>query len=114
MSIIEIAGLVLLGEGALGVLVSDIVGILKHFGVVKDGDSKKWVQGMNLLSVAVIAALLIFGIQPDMKTIELVAAAASAILGAWTVQPTASNVAYMHNRGSVKVLGTSFTKAKKK
>jgi hypothetical protein len=114
MSILDIVGLVLVGNGALGVLVSAIVGVLKSFGVVKDGQSGKWVQGLNLLTVVVLSLLIIFGIQPDIATIELVAGAITALLGVFTLQPSMSKVAYMHNRDTVKVLGYSYSKPKKK
>ncbi len=97
---------ILAGLGGLGTLVSMLVNILKSFGVVHDGSSDKWIQGINLGAFVAVSLVLFFNVPVDWGTVDAVIMFLVTLLG-FVVQLFGSKFSYQVTRG-IPLIGFSY------
>lgn len=102
----------------LGALISFIVGVLKYFGVVKDGNAEKWIAGFNLIGLVFVFVAINFLPQLNLPVIDQNIMSFVGILNviwAYVMTLFGSKLAYWVARG-VPVIGKSYSleAAKKK
>lgn len=100
--------LTLVGFGAL---ISFLVGVLKYFGVVKDGTAEKWVAGFNILGLIFVFVAINFFPQLNLPQIDQNLMSFVGILNViWSYVLTlfGSKLAYWVARG-VPVIGKSYS-----
>lgn len=103
---IETVLTLLAGLGGLGSLISMAVNLLKRFGVVQDGTSDTWVQGMNLAAFVAIATVYLFNVPVDWGTVDRVLVFLATFLG-FVLQLLGSKVTYSVVKGTPGI-GYSF------
>lgn len=94
-----------------GALISFLVGVLKYFGVVKDGTAEKWVAGFNLLGLIFVFVAINFLPQLNLPQIDQNVMSFVGILSViWSYVLTlfGSKLAYWVARG-VPVVGKSYS-----
>jgi hypothetical protein len=105
-------GLVLGGQGGIGVFVSAFVNALKSVGLVKNDKGLIWVQALNLVLFVVFGVLMIIGIEFDPTAIEEWLVILTTLLGL-VVQLFASEATHAKLKG-LPVVGKSYTHDKLK
>jgi hypothetical protein len=94
-----------------GMLISFLVGILKYFGVVKDGTADKWVAGFNLLGMIFVFIAINFFPQLNLPAIDqniLSLVGVLNIIWSYVLTLFGSKIAYWLSRG-LPVIGKSFS-----
>lgn len=84
---------IIAGLTALGAVVSMLINVLKAFGVIKDGESEKWVQGANLIVFVAVAVVYFIAKPVDWGIVNGWLEIAVVILG-YLVQIMGSKIAY--------------------
>ena len=97
----------LAGLAGLGGLISVLINLLKKFGVVHDGTSEQWVQGLNLVAFIAVSVVYFLGIQVDWTWIDGILIFATTFLG-FVVQLFGSRAAYSVTKG-IPVIGFSYS-----
>lgn len=94
-----------------GMFISFLVGVLKYFGVVKDGTAEKWVAGFNLIGLIFVFIAINFLPQLNLPQIDQNVMSFVGILNViWSYVLTlfGSKLAYWVARG-VPVVGKSYS-----
>lgn len=97
---------IIAGLAGLGGFVSMLVNILKMVGVVKDGTSDKWFEGINLLAFAVVAVIFFLNVNIDWAQVDDWLKVLSMLFGL-VIQLLGGRVTYNTLRG-IPVIGYSF------
>lgn len=84
---------IIAGLTALGAVVSMLINILKMVGVIKDGDSERWVQVANLIVFLVVATLYILKTPVNWGGVNQLLEVIGVILG-YLVQILGSKITY--------------------
>lgn len=105
---LEQIGLIIVGLAGLGGLISILVNIGKIVGVVKDGDSERWVQILNLVAFLIVSALYFAKVTVDWSAVNEWLIYLAALFG-FVVQIWGSNFTYAQTKG-IPVIGYSYSK----
>lgn len=97
----------LAGLAGLGSLISVLVNLLKIVGVVKDGTSDRWVQGLNLVAFVAVSIVYFMNFQVDWGQIDSILMFLATFFG-FVVQMLGSRVTYTNLRGT-PVIGHSYS-----
>ena len=96
----------LAGLAGLGGLVSVLVNILKQLGVVQDGTSKQWVQGINLVAFIAVSVVYFLKVPTDWVAVNGVLVFATTFLG-FVTQLLGSQVTFSVVKG-MPIIGYIF------
>ena len=97
----------LAGLAGLGGLVSVLVNLLKRVGLVKDGTSEQWVQGINLVAFVAVSIVYFLNVEVDWTQVDGLLTFAAAFLG-YVVQMLGSKATYSVAKGA-PVIGYSYS-----
>jgi hypothetical protein len=97
---------ILAGLTGLGGLISVVVNLLKRFGVVADGTSERWVQGLNLAAFIIVAGVSFFNVNANWVMVDSVLGFLVTFLG-FVMQLLGSRVTYSVTKG-MPLIGFSF------
>jgi hypothetical protein len=97
---------------SLGGLISVIVNILKRVGVIKDGTSDMWYQGINLVVFIAVAIVYFLKTPVDWGNIDGYLKLLGTVLG-FVIQMLGGQVTYTVIKGT-PLIGFSFEKAKQR
>ena len=97
----------LAGLAGLGGLISVLVSILKKLGIVQDGTSERWVQGLNLIAFTAVSLVYFLNIPTDWVAVNGVLVFATTFLG-FVTQLLGSKVTFFAVRG-MPLIGYSFS-----
>lgn len=84
---------IIAGLTALGAVVSMLINVLKLFGIIKDGQSEKWVQLANLVVFVIVAVIYFMKSPIDWGQVNQGLEVAAVILG-YLVQILGSKITY--------------------
>jgi len=98
----------LAGLAGLGGFISVLVNLLKLVGVVKDGTSEKWVQGLNFAAFVIVSVIYFANITVNWGEVDSLLVILSTFIG-FVLQIFGSKLTYAATKG-MPVIGYSFSK----